>query len=51
MKSVAIKMNCEDAIPDIEFNEFIWKAIRGADSEMPAPVRSAFVKINSRDDD
>ncbi|NOX89348.1 MAG: beta-propeller fold lactonase family protein [Calditrichaeota bacterium] len=35
----------EDAIPDIEFNEIIWKAVRGADSEMPAPVRSAFVKI------
>lgn len=35
----------EDAIPDIEFNEIIWKAIRGRDSEMPAPVRSAFVRI------
>jgi len=41
----------EDAIPDIEFNEIIWKAIRGIESKMPAPVRSAFVKINSREDD
>lgn len=36
----------EDAIPDIEFNEITWKAMRGADSEMPPPVRSAFVLIN-----
>jgi YVTN family beta-propeller protein len=35
----------EDAVPDVEFNEIIWKAIRGADSEMPAPVRSAFVRV------
>ena len=35
----------EDAAPDIEFNEIIWKAIRGANSEMPAPVRSAFVRV------
>ncbi|MGA9365493.1 MAG: hypothetical protein WBW16_14110 [Bacteroidota bacterium] len=34
----------EDAAPDIELNEIIWKAIRGANSEMPAPVRSAFVR-------
>ena len=35
----------EDAAPDIELNEIIWKAIRGANSEMPAPVRSAFVGV------
>ena len=35
----------EDAIPDIEFNEIIWKNIRGAASQMPAPVRGSFVKI------
>jgi hypothetical protein len=37
----------EDAIPDVELNEIIWKSIRGADSEMPAPVRSAFVQVSS----
>lgn len=41
----------EDAIPDIEFNEIIWKAVRGADSEMPPPVRSAFVRILDRDEE
>jgi YVTN family beta-propeller protein len=35
----------EDAVPEVEFNEIIWKAIRGANSEMPAPVRSAFVRV------
>jgi YVTN family beta-propeller protein len=31
-----------DLIPDVEFSEIIWKSIRG--TEMPAPVRSAFVR-------
>lgn len=39
----------EDAIPDIEFNEIIWKAIKGVNTEMPAPIRSAFVKIIDKD--
>lgn len=41
----------EDAIPDVEFNEIIWKSIRGVDSEMPAPVRSAFVRVAKNEDD
>ena len=35
----------EDDIPDIELNEIIWKSIKGKDSKMPAPVRSAFVSV------
>ncbi len=35
----------EDAAPDVELNEIIWKSIRGRNSKMPPPVRSAFVKI------
>ncbi|MFN2439728.1 MAG: hypothetical protein ABR503_11055, partial [Chitinophagaceae bacterium] len=35
----------EDRIPDLIFSEVIWKAVKGEDSEMPAPRRSAFVKI------
>ncbi|MCX6138234.1 MAG: beta-propeller fold lactonase family protein [Ignavibacteriales bacterium] len=31
----------EDEAPDIEFNKIIWRSIR--DTEMPAPVHSAFV--------
>jgi hypothetical protein len=41
----------EDTLPDIEFNEVIWKSVRGADSQMPAPVRSAFVRAVEEDDD
>jgi hypothetical protein len=33
----------EDAVPEIEFNEILWKAVKGADSEMPAPVRAPWV--------
>ncbi len=52
-RSEELNLSKEDAIPDIEFNEIIWKSIKGVDSEMPAPVRSAFVKIisNNKDDD
>jgi hypothetical protein len=32
-----------DAAPDLAFSEVIWKAVKGLDSEMPAPVRSAFI--------
>jgi hypothetical protein len=35
----------EDAAPDIAFNEDIWKTMKGEKSKMPAPKRSAFVKI------
>jgi YVTN family beta-propeller protein len=40
-----------DAVPEREFNEVLWKAIKGLDSEMPAPVRAAFVKMGDDDDD
>ena len=33
----------EDRADDLVFNEIIWKAVKGADSPMPPPVRSAFV--------
>ena len=35
----------EDAAPDIPLNEAIWKSVRGAESEMPAPVNAAFVRV------
>ncbi len=34
----------EDNIPDLLFNQVIWKAVKGENSEMPAPKRSAFLK-------
>jgi len=46
-----LNLAVEDAIPDVEFNEIIWKAVKGADSDMPAPVRSAFVQVLPEDDE
>lgn len=39
----------EDRIPDMLFSQVIWKAVKGEESEMPAPRRSAFVKIVDKD--
>ena len=46
-----LDLDKEDQADDLVFNEIIWKAIRGADSVMPAPVRSAFILPASRHDD
>jgi hypothetical protein len=32
----------EDAVDDLILNEVIWRSVRGADSPMPPPVRTAF---------
>ncbi|MFN0088295.1 MAG: bifunctional YncE family protein/alkaline phosphatase family protein [Blastocatellia bacterium] len=50
-RSAQLDFSKEDAAPDIEFNEIIWKSVRGAHSSMPAPVRSAFVRAVEDDDD
>ena len=41
----------EDRIPDMLFSQVIWKAVKGENSEMPAPRRSAFIKITDKDKD
>jgi len=44
----------EDAAPDIDLNEVIWKFVKGENSIMPAPKRSAFVILEPKkeeDDD
>ncbi len=33
----------EDSVPDLLFNQLLWKALKGEDSEMPAPRRGAWV--------
>jgi len=45
-KSVSLDLEREDQIPDMEFNQIIWKAMRGEHAVMPAPKRSAFVRID-----
>jgi YVTN family beta-propeller protein len=42
----------EDLADDLKFSEVIWKAVKGAKSPMPAPVRAAFYRpIIKKDDD
>jgi len=41
--SESFNLEVMDAAPDHLFSEVIWKAVKGLDSEMPAPVRSAFI--------
>jgi len=50
-RSAQMDFSKEDAAPDVEFNEIIWKSVKGANSPMPAPVRSAFVRAVEDDDD
>jgi hypothetical protein len=33
-----------DRAPDVEFNEIIWKSVKGRNAVMPAPVRSIFAR-------
>jgi len=47
----AFNLSREDEVPDNEFNEIIWKSVKGAASEMPAPVHSTFIITGARDDD
>jgi hypothetical protein len=44
----------EDKVPDLELNDVVWKSVKGEDSVMPAPRRSAFVILEQKkkkDDD
>lgn len=43
--SATFDFSKEDRIPDLVFSEVIWKAVKGEESVMPAPRRSAFVKM------
>ena len=43
----------EDAVPDLELNDVIWKFAKGENATLPAPKRSAFVILEKKkkDDD
>jgi YVTN family beta-propeller protein len=49
--SMAMNMEEADRAPDLELNEVIWKAVRGADSVMPPPVRAAFIRPLAEDEE
>ena len=49
--SEQIDLSKEDRVPDLLFSKIIWKAVKGENSEMPAPRRSAFFKNIAEDDE
>lgn len=48
-RSMKFDFSKEDRVPDLVFNDVIWKAVKGEDAIMPAPRRSAFVQIINDD--
>jgi YVTN family beta-propeller protein len=50
-KSEQFDFTKEDRIPDREFTEVIWKAVKGENAIVPAPKRAAFVKLSAKKDD
>ncbi len=48
-KSMKLDLDeAEDRADDLAFNEIIWKSVKGPDSPLPPPVRSAFVLPRER---
>jgi YVTN family beta-propeller protein len=43
-KSAAFNFSKEDKVNDAEFNEVLWKGIKGINSTVPSPKRAAFVR-------
>lgn len=43
-RSESMDFTREDAVPDMEFNEILWKGLKGDNAIVPAPKRSAFLK-------
>lgn len=50
-KSATFDLRHADTLNDDEFNEVIWKAVRGEDAPMPAPKRGAWVRLTEKEDD
>ncbi|TAE55591.1 MAG: hypothetical protein EAZ89_05530 [Bacteroidetes bacterium] len=43
-RSATFRLAEADSDHDLEFNQVLWKAVKGENSEMPAPRRGAFVR-------
>ena len=50
-KSAKFDFKKEDSIPDLEFSEVIWKAVKGENSVMPAPRRAAILATTEEIED
>jgi YVTN family beta-propeller protein len=49
-RSEEMDFSRQDAVPDLELSEIVWRSVRGSHSAMPAPVRSAFVRVHGGED-
>ena len=49
--SKGLDFSAVDRVPDKLMNNLLWKAIKGENAVVPAPVRAAFVKANAKADD
>jgi YVTN family beta-propeller protein len=49
-KSAAFNFSKEDEVNDAEFNEVLWKGIKGINSPVPSPRRAAFVRVRATED-
>ncbi|HAL83272.1 MAG TPA: hypothetical protein DCO83_14425 [Mucilaginibacter sp.] len=47
-RSQSFNLAKEDAVPDLDLNEVIWKYVKGENSVMPAPKHSAFVILEKK---
>jgi hypothetical protein len=50
-KSETFDFSKEDAVPDLEFSEVIWYAVKGEAVPFPGPRRSAFLKVKDKKDE
>jgi YVTN family beta-propeller protein len=50
VRSEEFDFSRQDAVPDLELSEIVWRSVRGSGSPMPAPVRSAFVRVHGDED-
>lgn len=50
-KSETFDFTAEDRINDFEFNEVIWRAVKGLDSPCPPTVRAAFFMPGNKEDE
>ncbi len=48
-RSDAWDFSGEDRVPDLAFNQVLWKIIKGEHSEMPAPRRGAFLRYSEEE--
>jgi DNA-binding beta-propeller fold protein YncE len=44
LESLAMNFDDEDRTPEVLLNEILWRSMKGPDSPMPPPRRSAFIK-------